>query len=147
MSEAYSIESVETPTNPMWEAIGGGIHQYNVQQAGEPHGKSVCIVLYGPNREIGGGLIGEIHWDWFYINLMFLKEELRGRGYGHQILALAEEEARKSGAKNVYLDTFSFQAPAFYQKYGYRVFGELKDFPPGQQRYYLTKQLYVNAGK
>ena len=141
MSKKYTIVSIKKPTDPLWEAIGGGLHRYNVQKAGEPRGKPVCIVIYGPNQEIAGGLIGEIHWDWFYINLMFIKEELRGHGYGHRLLTLAEDEARKSGAKNAYLDTFSFQAPAFYEKHGYRVFGELKDFPPGHQRYYLTKSL------
>jgi hypothetical protein len=54
---------------------------------------------------------------------------------------MAEQEARKNGAKNVYLDTFSFQALDFYQEHGYRVFGELEDFPPGHQRYYLRKEL------
>jgi hypothetical protein len=51
------------------------------------------------------------------------------------------EEARWRGARNAYLDTFSFQAPDFYQRHGYRVFGELVDFPPGHTRYYMTKQL------
>jgi GNAT superfamily N-acetyltransferase len=72
---------------------------------------------------------------------MWVREDLRGSGYGQRLLALAEDEARKRGAKNSYLDTFSFQAPGFYKKYGYRVFGELPDFPTGHQRYFLTKQL------
>jgi len=54
---------------------------------------------------------------------------------------IAEDEARHRGAKNAYLDTFSFQAPDFYKKHGYRVFGELQDFPPGHQRHFLTKRL------
>ena len=141
MSEEHRIVQVEKPEDAMWEVIGGGIHHYNVQQAGDAQGKQVCIILYTPQQEIAGGLIGETHWGWFYINLMFVKEELRGRGFGHRILTLAEEKARQSGAKHAYLDTFSFQAPDFYEKHGYRVFGELKDFPPGHQRYYLTKQL------
>jgi GNAT superfamily N-acetyltransferase len=140
MSEEYRIVQVEKPEDDMWGVIGGGIHHYNVQQAGDP-GKQVCIILYTPQQEIAGGLIGETHWGWFYINLMFVKEELRSRGFGHRILTLAEEKARQYGAKHAYLDTFSFQAPGFYEKHGYRVFGELKDFPPGHQRYYLTKQL------
>ena len=125
----------------MWGAIGGGIYHYNIQQAGDGREKSLCFVLYGPDQEIVGGLIGETHWDWLYINLLWLREDLRGHGYGHRLLALAEEEARRRGAKNAYLDTFSFQAPDFYQRHGYQVFGELRDFPPGHQRYYLTKQL------
>ena len=72
---------------------------------------------------------------------MYVREDLRGQGYGEKLLLRAEEEARSRGVKNVFLDTFSFQAPDFYQKLGYRVFGELVDFPPGHTRHYLTKRL------
>lgn len=142
MDIEYKIAYVEKPDNPVWSAIGGGIHEYNNQQAGDQHGKTLCFVLYSPEEEIVGGLIGETHWDWFYINLMFVREDLRGVGYGHQLLSLAEDEARKRGAKKAYLDTFSFQAPDFYKKHGYQVFGALEDFPTGHQRYYLVKQLH-----
>ena len=141
MHTDYEIISVEKPDDTLWSVVGGGIHHYNIQQAGPSAGKNVCFVLRAPDGEVVGGLIGETHWGWFYINLLFIKEELRGRGYGHQLLTMAEEEARKSGAKNAYLDTFSFQAPEFYQQHGYQVFGELKDVPPGHTRFYLTKQL------
>lgn len=141
MENGYNIVQADKPDDPMWGVIGGGIHHFNIQQAGDDHGKQLCFVLYSPSREVAGGLIGETHWDWFYINLMFIKEELRGQGFGHRILTLAEDEARRRGAKHAYLDTFSFQAPEFYKKHGYQVFGELRDFPPGHQRYYLTKQL------
>jgi len=43
--------------------------------------------------------------------------------------------------RHAHLDTFSFQAPDFYQQRGYQVFGQLDDFPPGHRRYYLTKEL------
>ncbi|MFZ6029164.1 MAG: GNAT family N-acetyltransferase [Chloroflexota bacterium] len=141
MSEAYQITSVDKPDNAIWTAIGGSLHRYNIQHAGDDQGKPLCFILYTPAQEIAGGLIGETHWGWFYINLLWIQDALRGRGYGHRLLTLAEEEARRRGAKNAYLDTFSFQAPKFYEQHGYRVFGELKDFPPGHQRYYLTKQL------
>lgn len=139
--EEYQIVQVDKPDDPLWSAIGGGLHQYNIQHAGDAQRKQICFVLYTPDQEVVGGLIGETHWGWFYINLLFVKAELRGRGYGHRLLTRAEEEARRCGAKNAYLDTFSFQAPEFYTRHGYGVFGELRDFPPGHQRYYLTKQL------
>jgi predicted N-acetyltransferase YhbS len=53
---------------------------------------------------------------------MWIKDEFRGRGYGHRLLTLAEGEARQRGAKNVYLDTCSFQAPDFYKQHGYQPF-------------------------
>lgn len=141
MNSDYRILPAEKPTDEMWEVIGHGIHNYNVQQAGESQRSEVCFIIQSPDGKVVGGLIGETHWDWLYINLLFVKEELRGQGFGQQLLTLAEEKARQLGAKSVYLDTFSFQAPEFYQRNGYQVFGVLKDFPPGHQRYYLAKQL------
>jgi GNAT superfamily N-acetyltransferase len=72
---------------------------------------------------------------------MWLPEAVRGRGYGHHLLTLAEDEARRRGARHAHLDTFSFQAPGFYEEHGYRVFGTLDDFPAGHQRYFMTKEL------
>ncbi len=141
MSEEYQIIYVEKLEDAVWEAIGGGINDYNTRQAGDDQGKNLCFVLRAPDQEIVGGVIGATYWDWFYINLMWVKEELRGRGYGHRLLMLAEQEAQQRGARHAYLDTFSFQAPGFYVRHGYQVFGELKDFPRGHQRYFLTKQL------
>jgi len=141
MNEEYDIISVDKPDDSVWEVVGGGIHNFNVQQAGDTQQKQLCYILRTTDQKIVGGLIGATYWNWLYIDLLFVNEELRGRGYGHRLLKFAEDEARKRGAKNVYLDTFSFQAPDFYKKYGYHVFGELKDFPPGHQRYFFTKQL------
>lgn len=141
MDENYQIRHVEEPDNSIWNAVGGGISKFNTQQAGKSGEKRLCIVLYGPDQEVVGGVIGETFWEWFYLSLMWIKEDLRGRGYGQQLLQLAEEEARRRGVKHVYLDTFSFQAPEFYKKQGYVVFGELPDFPPGHQRYFMMKQL------
>jgi GNAT superfamily N-acetyltransferase len=141
MPEQYEILTVEKPDDVIWEVVGGGIRDFNQAHAGSDAATPLCVVLKAPGGEVAGGLIGDTYYDWLYISLMFVKDELRGRGFGQQLIARAEEEARRRGAKNVYLDTFSFQAPDFYKKLGYRVFGELKDFPPGQTRYFMTRQL------
>ncbi len=138
MDENYHIEYLEQPA---WEIIGGGIREYNTQQAGDGHAIYLCFALYTKDHRIVGGIIGETHWNWLYINLMWIQEDLRGQGYGGQLLQAAEEEGRKRGATHAYLDTFSFQAPEFYKKHGYEVYGILEDFPPGHSRYYFTKQL------
>jgi GNAT superfamily N-acetyltransferase len=85
--------------------------------------------------------LGKNYWGWLYINLLFNREDLRGQGYGRQLLTLAEEEARQRGAIHAFFDTFSFQTSDYYKKHGYRVFGELTDFPQGHTRYYMTKTL------
>lgn len=137
----YQIVNVEKPEETAWGVIGHGLQAYNVQQAGDERFKRICCALQAPDQTIVGGAIGELYWNWFHLDLLWLPEDLRGRGYGSQLLARIEGEARQHGAKYIFLDTFSFQAPEFYMKYGYTVFGELADFPPGHRRYFLTKSL------
>lgn len=141
MDEEYLIEAIDKPQESAWGIIGRAINEYNTQQAGDDNAKILCYALKGPDDVIVGGVVAQIYWDWLYVDLMWIKEDLRGRGYGHRLLTMLEDEARERGARNAFLDTFSFQAPDFYKKHGYQVFGELQDFPNGHQRYYLTKQL------
>lgn len=138
MEEVYDIVRADKPA---WDVIGPAVNEYNQLRAGEDHARSICYLLRAPGGEIAGGVIGVVYWEWFSLELIWVREDLRGRGFGHRLLALAEEEARQRGAGRVHLDTFSFQAPVFYQKHGYTVFGQLADYPAGHQRYYLTKQL------
>ena len=138
MKIGHEIVEVDQPA---WEIIGGGLTAFNKQQAGDDKGENLCFVVKNPDGQIVGGVIGATYWDWLYINLMWIQEDLRDQGYGKQLLGLAEEKARQRGAKHAYLDTFSFQAPDFYRNLGYEVFGELQDFPQGHQRFFMKKQL------
>lgn len=54
---------------------------------------------------------------------------------------MAEIEGKTRRCKWVLLNTFSFQAPEFYKKFGYQIFGVLDNFFPGHKRYYLKKSL------
>ena len=141
MDEEYQIIYVDKPEESAWGIIGQGIDDYNRRQAGDYGFQRLCFVLQAADQVVVGGVIGELFWSWFHIDLLWVKEELRGRGHGYRLLARVEDEARQRGAKYAYLDTFSFQAPNFYKQHGYQVFGELEDFPAGHQRYFLTKQL------
>jgi GNAT superfamily N-acetyltransferase len=141
MDQEYSIIYVDKPEEGAWETIGRGLEHYNEQYAGDSGFQRLCFVLQGPGGEVAGGAVGEIYWDWFHLDLLWLQEDLRGKGHGRALLKCMEDEARRRGAKHVFLDTFSFQAPRFYTRLGYEVFGELPGFPPGHKRYFLKREL------
>jgi GNAT superfamily N-acetyltransferase len=92
-------------------------------------------------RAIKGGLLGATYWGWCAIDILWLHDDLRGKGYGTRLMQLAEDEAKRRGCLGVHLDTLSFQALPFYQKLGYTVFGQIDDLPVGHARYYLKKSL------
>ena len=138
MADAYRIEQAEKPA---WSVIGPAIDVHNQQQAGDDHARPLCFLMHDAADEVVGGAIGVTYWDWLHVNLMWVEEALRGQGYGSRLLAALEDAARGQGATKAFLDTFSFQAPEFYQRHGYEVFGELREFPPGHRRYFMEKTL------
>jgi len=92
--------------------------------------------------EVVGGVTG--YWGsfgWLYIDQLWVSSEARGRGLGTRLLTLIEDEAITLGCMNAHLNTMSFQAPDFYRRNGYVVFGELEDFPKGHSRLFLRKRL------
>jgi ribosomal protein S18 acetylase RimI-like enzyme len=141
MDDQYEIVCEEKPEEEAWGVIGRGVAGYNRRQAGDNQFQRLCFTLRTPEGAIAGGVLAESYWNWLYIDLLWVEEALRGQGYGRRLMLTAEEEGRKRGAKNAYLDTFSFQAPGFYEKLGYEVFGELPDFPAGHGRFFMKKAL------
>ena len=93
--------------------------------------------------ELMGAVIGETGRGWFNVQVAWVDERFRGQDIGTQLMQSAEEEARRRGCHSAYLNTFSYQAKPFYEKLGYVVFGTLNDYPPGHQRFYMSKRLTV----
>jgi ribosomal protein S18 acetylase RimI-like enzyme len=116
------------------------LRAFNQKIAGKIDHRPLAITLREGN-EIVGGLVGETFWGWLAIELLWVSDEQRGKGLGRSLIARAESEARKRGARHVYVNTFSFQAPGFYRKLGYREFGKLHNFPKDHSRHWMMKAL------
>ncbi|KQC01907.1 GNAT family N-acetyltransferase [Pedobacter sp. Hv1] len=92
-------------------------------------------------KEIAGILAGIGYWNGLEIKILWVSESYRNKGLGSKLLKHTETIAKTKGATIAMLDTFDFQAEAFYLKNGYEAIGEIKDFPKGHKRIYLTKKL------
>lgn len=86
-----------------------------------------------------GGLYGWAQLGWFYVKLLALAPDARMTGAGGRMLAEAEAHARREGLVGVYLDTYEFQAPGFYEKMGYAEFGRLPAAGGHPQRIWYAK--------
>ena len=136
---------VETVHGPARREVLKGLVAYNNSAVGKPDYHRLTITLRERNK-IVGGLAAETYFGWMFINLLWVSEEQRGKALGRSLMAKAEAEARRLGARRAYVNTFSFQAPGFYKKLGYREFGRLKDFPPGHSHIWLAKPLSPARG-
>jgi GNAT superfamily N-acetyltransferase len=131
---------VEKELGPAKRAVLKGLRVYNERLIGKIDHKPLSITLR-EKKDIVGGIVGDTHLGWLFVQYFWIDEKFRGKGFGSRLLGAAEDEARKRGVKNVYLDTFSFQAQPFYEKLGYREFGRLNDYPLGHSRTWLSKAL------
>jgi GNAT superfamily N-acetyltransferase len=115
---------------------------YNTSKIGPAVVEALAIILQCPESDaIIGGLWGESYYDWLFINFLIVPDKFRKRGVGSALMKRAEEIAANRGCLGIRLDTFSFQAPGFYEKLGYRIFGRLVNHPKGYERIYYFKEL------
>lgn len=117
------------------------IYEHNSAKTGQDDGQLFGFFIRNDKQEIVAGLSG---WTWAQacqIQTLWVHPSLRGQGYGERLLEAAEQEARTRGCKIVMLESYNFQAPGFYQKHGYELAYQLKDFPPGHQNNWLVKRL------
>jgi GNAT superfamily N-acetyltransferase len=139
MSEP-SITIEENPPSKDIRVLWEGLDRYNISRTGL-EGRLISVFLRNEQHEVIGGAHGWTAFGWLNIRALWLTEDQRGRGWGTRILQATEAEAIKRGCRYSHLDTFSFQALGFYQKNGYRVFGELDHVAGDQKWYFLRKDL------
>jgi GNAT superfamily N-acetyltransferase len=121
--------------------IDDAINQHNMTLTGITDWWPIHLFLRDETNTIHGGLIGGIWAGCAEIKLFWIEESLRGQGFGSKMLVMAETLAREKGCHLIHLDTFSFQAPEFYKKHGFEVFGVIEDYLPGHSKYFMKKRL------
>lgn len=88
-----------------------------------------------------GALVGSTNLSWLHVALLAVDPAARRGGVGSSLLARAEEIGRERGCVGAWLDTYDFQGPAYYPRFGYVAFGQIDDMPPGRVRYFFSKRL------
>ena len=136
------VTVTDAPDPRVETVIGNGLRRYNAQQSGIDDSRPLAVVVSDPEtHEVVGGISGRTSLGVLFVDLVYLPDELRGGGLGSRILKAAEDEGRRRGCRAAVLYTISFQAPDFYARRGWRVFGEIPCDPPGTRRIFMTKTL------
>ena len=123
------------------DVIFFGLQDFNSSNSGGTKPQYLVITVRDEHETVVGGLVGKTYLEWLYVQALWPPKELRGRGFGTDLLIAAEHEAVRRGCGSAWLDTFSFQALPFYQKLGFSVFAQLPEYPHGGTKYFLAKKL------
>lgn len=128
-------------SDPERDAVLAPLKAHNSKTGLSFENQNVAFVLQDDSGEILGGILGEYCWGWLYLRSLSVAESLQRQRLGTRLLDAAEQWVKDHGGRYVWLNTFSFQARPFYEKRGYKLFGELPDHPPGHRHYFLYKDL------
>ena len=123
------------------QKIGELVRSYNRSKRETAESEPLNLYVEDEHGQLLAGSVAETFGNWLEIEYLFVKEDLRGQGIGSQLLQQAESEAKKRNCRFAFVNTYQFQAPAFYQKYGYKEVFVLKDYPYSGQRHYYQKDL------
>ena len=122
-------------------ALWKGIVSFNRRHAGPLKYERAVLSARDGKRRVLGGLILQSYWRESYIEVFWLSARARRAGLGSRLIQEAERRARRRGSRLIHLNTYSFQAPRFYEKQGYRRFGGISGSPRGASRHFYVKRL------
>ncbi|MEC0208132.1 GNAT family N-acetyltransferase [Paenibacillus ehimensis] len=136
----YHLERVDSGSDE-YGFVRNQLLAYNLKNV-DASFEFINFVVKNGSQETIGGLFSRRFGEGIFIEMLWVDEGSRKLGLGSRLLQEIEQAGRRQDVKFIYLDTFSFQAPDFYSKHGFEVFGTLEDFPvQGCKKYFLKKTL------
>ena len=140
--EDLVFETTEGEPKPEdFKVITDGLLAYHASHGHPREKEKYSIFLKDDKGKIYGGIIVTFSFNLMHIDQLWIDEMLRGKHYGTQLMEMVEKEAIKRGCTISCTDTFSYQAPKFYENLGYAIYGKLEDFPEGSSLIYYYKKL------
>ena len=129
------------PTLEQVQYLEDRLYEFNSGVTRITDGEWLAIFVKDERDRIVAGICGNTWGGCCEIRQFWVEESRRRQGLGTRLLGAAEQEARRRGCRQIVLTTFSFQAPAFYTKRGFKALATVDDYPRGHQRLLLRKNL------
>ena len=102
--------------------------------------QQVSCAVYENDTYLGGAT-ASIFGNTLHLSLLAVKKSARKQGIGTLLMNYIEKEAQNYHCTYITVNTQDYQARQFYERFGFSVFGEIKDTPfEGTTKYYLKKE-------
>lgn len=102
------------------QRLNDELEKYNTAATPDVAPAEELTVRIEENGELVAGVSG---WTWGQaagIAMTWVGENHRRHGLGSVLLGEFEEEAKQRGCTHVFVTSFTFQAPDFYRRHGYK---------------------------
>lgn len=124
------------------DIIYNGLCDHNEHFAPNVRESSIGFWLLDETKSMVGGIAAQQVGSILQINYFWLPEVYRGQAWGSQLYYQLEAYASKYALQSICLDTYSFQAPKFYQGLGFHEVGRFQNYPlNGIDKIFMQKVL------
>ena len=128
------------PTPDEVQHLEDRIYEFNSSATNITDGEMLAFFVREDDRVVAG-ICGNTWGGTCELRQFWVEPSQRRRGLGTRLLEATEQEARRRGCTQIVLMTFSFQAPAFYERHGFEVVATLDDHPRGYRNLLMRKRL------
>jgi GNAT superfamily N-acetyltransferase len=118
-----------------------GLHHDVILHVGDGYkGIRIKLVLRDQSGEFVGGLSAWTTLQNLIFDYIWIEKRLRRKGLGRILMSEMEKIARDSGCIASQAYCFSFHAPGFFEKMGYKILGISNGYPSPVTELYLIKK-------
>ncbi len=118
-----------------------GMLAYHASKGHPRKSETYTVLVKDDSAKLLGCVMVSFMWNGMSIQTLWVDESARSQGLGQRLMSMVEAEGLKRGCTIAYTDTFTWQAPGFYEKLGYTLYGKLEGFPEGNALSYYCKKL------
>lgn len=136
------IETINGEPSPEDKKVmTAGMLVYHASKGYPRKTDSYSVVIKNKEAELKAVVMVSFLWNGMHIDSLWVDESVRGQNLGTKLMNMVEEEGINRGSTVSYTDTFTYQAPEFYEKLGYKLYGKLENFPENCSLNYYCKSL------
>lgn len=137
----YHFEYQEEASLADEQILFDGICDEAALKKGMERIRPFSVFLKDSRGTVFGGASGSTCYGSLYIDMLWLKEELRGHGLGKKIMMEAERIGKERNCTFATATTMDWEAISFYQKIEYYIEFVREGYQKNSMMYFLRKEL------
>lgn len=116
------------------------LYEHNVAATGHADWKALGFVVRDSAANVIGLAYGSSWAGVAELKQVWVDQSHRGRGQARALLEAFIAESLKRGVHRIFVASYDFQAPAMYEKFGFKRVAEFAGWPEGHTNVLLCKE-------
>ena len=137
----YHLERQEEPIPQDEQVLFDGISEDAAKKKGMERIKPFRVYMRDANQSVLGGVSGVTYYGCLYVDMLWVAEPFRNRGFGKKLMEEAEKIAKERKCTFATVNTMDWEALTFYEKLGYRMEFLREGYEKASKMYMLRKEL------